>query len=98
MKFQDASQAMRAALLQRFAVMQGGRAARCHACVERKIVFPDRRAVEGFVSEMIKLFGDTNMFVYQCTRSAAWHYTSEVQGGGGGASGDAAGGVRPDGR
>jgi hypothetical protein len=80
-KFDSADKALRAAILRRFAARDGetGALVRCRFCLDRKVIFESRRAVEGAIAQMIALDGDPNRYPYQCVNSSSWHYTRTVE-------------------
>lgn len=99
MKFDSADAALRAAVLRRFAESDRytGAPVRCRHCLDRKVVFADRKAVEGAITQMIALDGDLDRYPYRCLNSSNWHYTSTLEEGAD-ATGDEKSGLRPDDR
>jgi hypothetical protein len=77
-RFDSADKALRAAILLRFAESdrETGAPVRCRFCLDHKVIFESRRAVEGAIAQMIALNGDPNLHPYRCPNSSNWHYTS----------------------
>lgn len=90
-KFASADDALRAAIMRRFAEMDGSSPVRCRSCSDRKIVFPDRRSVEGAIAQFVALDGDLARYPYPCPGSTGWHYTKREQGGDGAADDEGTG-------
>jgi hypothetical protein len=91
-KFANADDALRAAVMRRFAEYDERGPVRCEHCPDRKVVFLDRRSVDGAIAQLISLDGDVARHPYQCPKSTNWHFTS----GGPGATRDERTGLQPD--
>lgn len=81
MRFDNADEALRAAVVHRFAELDAGSPVRCRGCPDHKIVFEDRRATEGAIRALRALDGDHERYPYPCPYSTAWHYTRQDRGG-----------------
>lgn len=74
MRFQNVDQALRAAVLRRFAELDHGIPSLCVVPDPPKVVFADQRAAQGAATELVRL-GNNQQYPYPCGRH--WHLTKE---------------------